>query len=58
MNKLIIYKENSDQFMTFVFEEIEFMTFRNLYYNKIAQKDTKKDKDNARGLKVMDLLIR
>ena len=44
--------------MTFVFEEIEFMTFRNLYYNKIAPKNTKKDRDNARGLKVMDLLIR
>ena len=35
-NKIIIYKENSDDYIVEVFEEIWFMPFKNIYEKKLA----------------------
>ena len=35
-NRLIVFKENSDEFVDFAYEDIEFMCFKNLYLQKLA----------------------
>lgn len=56
-NKIIIFKENSEEYITEIFESIEFMTFKNIYNKKLTIKESEGTRHKV-SLKVMDLLIR
>ena len=66
-NRIIIYKENSDEFINELFEDIELMSFKTLYNEKLIPEYRQKSSDLDKSkiveeykmcLKVMDLLIK
>jgi hypothetical protein len=57
-NRLIIYKENSTEYINEAFEDIEFMSFKNLYRSKLAPASKKNDISNSMCLKCMDIIVK